>query len=96
MFTNVTVVAGQPKITTVIPQTAVNYSLYGNSVFVVAESPESGGLVVEQRYIQLGDAERDGLVAVREGLEPGEQIVVAGQIKLRSGAAVVINNAPGQ
>ncbi|WP_040481924.1 efflux RND transporter periplasmic adaptor subunit [Luminiphilus syltensis] len=96
MFANVTVIAGEPEETTVVPQTAISYSLYGNSVFVVNEDPESGGLVVERRYVKLSEAERNDYVAVLEGLEVGEQIVVEGQIKLRSGAAVIVNDAPEQ
>ena len=46
-------------------------------------------LVVERRFVKTGER-RDGRVVVLEGLEAGEQVVVAGQLKLDSGAHVAI------
>ena len=33
------------------------------------------------------------LISVTRGLKPGDQVVTAGQMKLRNGAAVVVNNS---
>lgn len=81
----------------VIPRTAVNYSSYGTSVFVVregaAETPERNearGEVV-QRFIETGEARGD-FVAVTKGLEEGEEIATSGLLKLRNGQPVVVNN----
>ncbi|MGB5830494.1 MAG: efflux RND transporter periplasmic adaptor subunit [Thiohalocapsa sp.] len=49
-------------------------------------------LVVQRRQIRTGDVRGDQ-VEVLEGLSAGEQIVSAGQVKLRNGAEVVIADA---
>jgi membrane fusion protein (multidrug efflux system) len=104
MFANVNVIAGAPQKLVTLPRTAVAYSLYGDSVFVVKPSaPETGGaeaapanevavLTVERRVVRTGDA-RENRVAIVEGVEPGETIVSEGQVKLKSGARVRIDPA---
>ena len=90
------VVVVLPGETTVLelPGTAVVYSPYGNSVYVVVEKAAADGtkqLVAEQRFVQTGGSRGD-LVSISKGLKPGEQVVIAGQMKLRNGSAVTINN----
>jgi membrane fusion protein, multidrug efflux system len=101
MFANIAVVAGQPARVVTLPQTAVTYSLYGDSVFVVvpqvdaqAGTTDTGEpkLQVERRFVKLGEA-RGGRVAIAEGVKEGEQVVTAGQLKLRPGAFVRIDNS---
>ena len=46
---------------------------------------------VEQRFVTLG-ATRGDQVAVLSGVKEGDVVVSAGQMKLRNGSAVVINN----
>ena len=78
-----------------LPATAVVYSPYGNSVYVVIEKTGNDGakqLVVEQRFVTTG-ARRGDQVAIMKGLTAGDQVVTAGQMKLRNGAAVTINNS---
>ena len=102
MFANLQVLLPSEQSRIVIPETAITYTLYGNSVLVVKEGqppePEEGTmatetdepyLVVERRFVKTGER-RDGRVVVLEGLEAGEQVVVAGQLKLDSGAHVAI------
>ena len=48
-------------------------------------------LVAQQKFVTTG-ATRGDQVAVLSGLAEGETVVTSGQIKLRSGAAVVVNN----
>jgi membrane fusion protein (multidrug efflux system) len=77
-----------------LPATAVVYSPYGNSVYVVVEKTEGGAkqLVVEQRFVTTG-AKRGDQIAIVKGLTADEQVVTAGQMKLRSGAPVTVNNS---
>lgn len=78
-----------------LPATAVVYSPYGNSVYVVTEKAGTDGakqLVVQQRFVTTG-GKRGDLVSILKGLEAGDQVVTAGQMKLRNGAPVVINNS---
>lgn len=88
MFTRITIDLGQPVNVVTIPETAVSYSLHGNTVYVV-EAGENG-LQVQPRVVVTGDT-RAGKIAVTEGLRGGEQVVTVGQNKLHRGAQVVID-----
>ena len=100
MFTNVTVVAGEPRDVTVVPRTAVSFSLYGDSVYVLTpkgETPTPGSAqaapsiyTATRRFVRTGDV-REGQTAILEGLKSGETVIAEGQIKLQNGASVVIN-----
>ena len=97
MFANVRVRYAAPRERVTVPQTAVSYSLYGDAVFVVSPSKtdkDSDGkpvTVVNRRAVTVGDRRGDE-VAIETGLEAGEMIVTSGQIKLRNGAQVTVNN----
>lgn len=95
MFADVEVLAGAPETVVAIPKPAVSYSLYGDMVYVVRnEGTDDEGnpkLTAHQRFVKLGRANGEW-VAVAEGLEVGEQVITAGQIKLSDGARVKVNN----
>jgi membrane fusion protein (multidrug efflux system) len=91
MFGNVAVLAGAPRIVVAAPRTAVSFSLYGDSVYVVAPDEKAGGdaLRAERRFVRTGET-RGESVSISEGLKPGERIVTEGQIRLQPGARVKI------
>ena len=94
MFASVSIDAGPATSEVTLPQTAITYNPYGNTVFVV-EHGTSGGKprdTVQQRFVKLGDTRGDQ-VAVLSGVAPGDVVVSAGQMKLRNGTAIAINNA---
>ena len=83
----------QNKLIT-LPQSAIVYNPYGNAVYVVeksTEAAEAGSLIARQRFVQLGETRGDQ-VAVLKGVQAGDEVVTSGQLKLRNGAAVAINN----
>lgn len=103
-FAKVGFALGGEREVVVVPQTAVSFNPYGNAVFVVSKVKRQPGekdmqgkeltgdkLIVTQRFIKTG-ATRGDLVAVTEGLKPGEQVVTSGLLKLRNDAEVTINN----
>ncbi|HET7126813.1 MAG TPA: efflux RND transporter periplasmic adaptor subunit [Lysobacter sp.] len=103
-FARVGFALGGERNVVVIPQTAVSFNPYGNAVFVITREKRKEGekdmqgkaltgdkFVVNQRFIKTG-ASRGDLIAVTDGLKPGEQIVTSGLLKLRNGAEVTINN----
>lgn len=95
MFATVAIASGGPQKFLTLPQTAVSYNPYGNTVFVVEESKDKDGKthsIVQQRFVTTGDTRGDQ-VAVLSGVKEGETVVSAGQIKLRSGVPVIINNS---
>jgi membrane fusion protein (multidrug efflux system) len=94
MFVDVQAGVGKGDSVIALPVSAVNYAPYGNSVFVVTEMKDPKGKSyrgVQQQFVKLGSTRGDQ-VAVLSGLEPGTEVVSSGVFKLRSGAAVVVNN----
>ena len=73
----------------VISQTAIRPSERGFLAYVVGE-----GDVAVERVVTLGMRTADGLVEVKDGLAPGERLVIRGAEALRDGAAVRIAEGP--
>jgi membrane fusion protein (multidrug efflux system) len=96
MFAGVEVVLPRQDKFITLPQAAIGYNPYGDSVYIV-ETAGGGGtdqraLTVRQQFVELGDRRGDQ-VAVLKGVKAGDEVVTTGQLKLRNGAAVQINNA---
>jgi membrane fusion protein (multidrug efflux system) len=94
MFVETQVVLGSGAPVVALPASAINYAPYGNSVFIVGQMKGPDGKPydgVRQQFVKLG-ASRGDQVAVVSGVKPGEEVVTSGVFKLRSGAAVVVNN----
>lgn len=125
MFARVDIEVGEPQTRLTLPQTAIAYNPYGETVFVVstaaelakemqqnsqhsneeknsekkadekkpeAQTQEAGNqLVVKQVFVTTG-ARRGDQVAILKGLKAGDQVVTTGQLKLRNGAPVLVNN----
>ncbi|MGK9047518.1 efflux RND transporter periplasmic adaptor subunit [Stutzerimonas chloritidismutans] len=96
MFADLQVLLPTETAQVVVPETAITYTLYGNSVLLVTEGTPPEGvssdepyLVVERRFVTTGER-RDGLTVVLDGLEGGEQVITAGQLKLDSDTHVAI------
>lgn len=85
MFARVDVVLAASEHSLVIPAAAVVYNPYGETVYVVTDN------AAQQRFIKTG-ATRGDLTQVREGLKRGDVIVTSGQVKLRNGSTVQVNN----
>ena len=101
MFVNVDVEIGAAVDYLTLPKTAITYNPYGETVFVL--TPDSAGatdkpapsddsnLVAKQIFVNVGPARGDQ-VAILKGLNSGDQVVTSGQLKLKNGTPVVINN----
>ncbi len=95
MYVTVHVVLGDPTPVLALPVTAINYAPYGDSVFIIEDLKGPGGKTyrgVRQQFVKLGPARGDQ-VAVLDGVKPGQEVVTSGVFKLRTGAAIVVNNA---
>jgi membrane fusion protein (multidrug efflux system) len=97
MFATVMLDTGEPQRQITLPQTALAYNPYGSTVFLVKPSERKDGdgrpvLEAQQVFVTPGPTRGDQ-VAILKGIEPGAQVVTSGQMKLRNGMPVVINNA---
>jgi membrane fusion protein (multidrug efflux system) len=97
MFARVEIQLPTQGTVVTVPQSAVTYSPYGDSVYIVADQPEQAGgaqpvFAVSNSFVVLG-ATRGDQVAIKSGLTAGMTVVTAGQQKLRNGSQVVIDNS---
>jgi membrane fusion protein, multidrug efflux system len=96
MFASTTVVLPDKPAVITVPETAVDYTLYGDSVFLLEEKKGEDGktsLIVTRTFVQTGNR-IDGRAEILKGLKPGDRVVALGQLKLQSGAAVTISTDP--
>ena len=106
MFANAQVDVGEKKHYLTLPQTAITYNPYGSTVFVVQTAQEaaaaakaasapapaaSSGFFVQQAFVTTGETRGDQ-VAILKGLKEGQQVVTSGQVKLKNGSWIVIDN----
>lgn len=95
LFANVYLQLPQQQKVITLPQTAVTYTLYGDSVFVVTKKGKTDAgkpiYIANQRYVKVG-RRKGTVVEIKKGLQAGEVVVESGQIKLQNGSRVTINN----
>jgi len=95
MFTTTTVVLPDKPPVVTVPETAVDYTLYGDSVFLITEKEENGktSLTAVRTFVRTGNRVQ-GRAEILSGLKAGDRVVAVGQLKLQSGAAVTISTDP--
>ena len=94
MFVQASVFVGKSSTVIALPASSISYTPYGDFVYIVDNLTGPDGQTyrgVKQQLIRLGNARGDQ-VAIDDGVKIGEEIVSSGVFKLRSGAAVVVNN----
>ncbi|MDB5987219.1 MAG: efflux transporter periplasmic adaptor subunit [Nevskia sp.] len=121
MFASVDIATGAPERFLTLPQNAITFNPYGETVFLVTTAaklkaeqeakakaegttleappknplglPEPSGdeLVSKQQFVTVG-ATRGDQIVILKGIAAGDQVVTSGQLKLKNGSAVVINN----
>ena len=127
MFAGVNIEVGGKQRYLTLPQTAIIYNPYGETVFVVMKKGDADkkrmidaeknpdqkagppaakdasqakgppplpadALVVQQTFVTTG-ATRGDQVAIVKGLDDGAEVVTSGQIKLKNGAPITIDNS---
>jgi membrane fusion protein, multidrug efflux system len=97
MFVNAAVVLPPQSDVMVVPETAVEYTLYGDSVYVIREDGKDANgnplLKAVRTPIKTG-VRIGGKVVILEGVERGDRVIAAGQVKVQSGARVAISGSP--
>jgi membrane fusion protein, multidrug efflux system len=95
MYATVEVRAGVMQRYLTLPQTVVTYNPYGDTVFVIQENGKGADgrprLIVQQRFVTVGPIRGDQ-VAILTEVKEGDLVVTSGQLKLKNGSEVTINN----
>jgi membrane fusion protein (multidrug efflux system) len=93
MFGHVAVDAGQAAKLITLPQTAIVFNTYGNTVYVIKHGDKDGKPqdTAQQNVVITGESRGDQ-VAITSGVKEGDEVITSGQVKLRNGMGVIINN----
>jgi len=95
MFSTVYVTIGAPQPFLTLPQTAITFNPYGNIIYIVGNdgNDKSGKpiLTVKQNFVTTGNMRGDQ-ITVLKGLKAGDEIVTSGQLKLKNGTQIAVNN----
>ncbi len=98
MFAKVSVDAGTQQQQLTLPQAAIVYNPYGDTVYVVQPSKGKDDKgqplppTVKQTFVTVGDTRGDQ-VAIVKGIDAGTVVVTSGQIKLKNDAPIAIDNS---
>lgn len=96
MYATVTITTGQAQRFITVPRTAISFNAYGATVFRIVDNGEGDQgkikLTAKQAFVTLG-ATRGDQIAVISGINDGDNIVTSGQIKLRNGSPVQVDNS---
>jgi len=98
MFAKLTVDVGQQRKQLTLPQAAIVYNPYGNTVYVVQpsqgkdEQGKPNAPTVKQAFVTTGDTRGDQ-VAILKGIAPGTEVVTSGQMKLKNDATITVDNS---
>ena len=96
MFANVNIKLGDQVKLLTLPQTAVTYNPYGSTVFIAKPTGKKDkqgnpALEAQQVFVTTGTTRGDQ-VSILKGVEEGATVVTSGQLKLKNGTPLIINN----
>ncbi|RDI42845.1 efflux RND transporter periplasmic adaptor subunit [Aquicella lusitana] len=95
MFSNVEIITDKSKPYLTVPQTAISFNPYGDIVYVVKEKKDKDGktvLTANQVFVTTGESRGDQIMVLK-GIKEGDIIVTSGQLKLKNGSYIAINNS---
>src|ERR1700691_644770 len=96
MYATVDISTGAPQNYITLPQTAITYNPYGDTVYVVDTKGGQDGakpqMTARQTFVTVGPTRGDQVVVLK-GVNEGETVVTAGQLKLHNGSTVLIDNS---
>lgn len=99
MFASIQVKEPSTSSVITLPSTAISYSLYGNSVFVVQKDPSGKKdennqdiLSVKRVFVTTGE-QQGNYTVITHGIDAGQLVASSGELKLQSGTRVKIDNS---
>ena len=97
MFASVAIQVGEEKNYMTLPQSAITFNPYGETVFVVKYSGKKDDKGKDEKpsaqsiFVTTG-AKRGDQIAVLSGVKEGDEIVTSGQLKIKNGTPLIIDN----
>ncbi|MGH3410399.1 MAG: efflux RND transporter periplasmic adaptor subunit [Streptosporangiaceae bacterium] len=96
MFGEALLLVGKPRSVLVVPSVAITYNTFGDYVYVIERKAGKSGapLAIAVATPVRAGAARGSMTEILSGLQAGQRVVTAGQVKLRSGMPVTIHDVP--
>jgi membrane fusion protein (multidrug efflux system) len=96
MFVRVQLLLGGTQRYITLPQTAISYNPYGATVFLAKPSEQKDARgrpvpVAQQVFVTIGPTRGDQ-VAIVKGIDAGATVVTSGQLKLKNGTPLIVDN----
>lgn len=95
MFVSVDLKISEPQKYLTVPQTAITFNSFGDMVYLVKSSEKDKtkkeNLIASQVFVKVGETRGDQ-VAILEGLQEGDRVITSGQLKIKNGTKIIINN----
>ena len=97
MFASVAIQIGEEKPYLTLPQTAITFNPYGETVFIVKYSGKKDNKGKDEKptaqsvFVKTG-AKRGDQIAVLSGIKEGDEVVTSGQLKIKNGTPLIIDN----
>lgn len=97
MFAHVEIDIANPVTYITVPQSAISYNPYGDIAYIVIDEGKKDEnkkpiLKVKQVFVTVGDSRGDQ-IAILKGLKKGDEVVTSGQLKLKNGSPIEIDNS---
>jgi membrane fusion protein (multidrug efflux system) len=96
MYATIDISTGAPQNYVTLPQTAITYSPYGDTVYIIDQKGQDANgkapMVAQQNFVTTGSTRGDQ-VAIVKGVKEGDMVITSGQIKLHNGSTVLIDNS---
>ncbi|OGV31779.1 MAG: efflux transporter periplasmic adaptor subunit [Legionellales bacterium RIFCSPHIGHO2_12_FULL_35_11] len=99
MFAEINIIKPPKNKVLIVPKTAISFTMYGDSVFVVEKDPNfkkgkkgKDIFLVKRVFVTTGD-DQGNYIIIKKGLEKGQTIVSSGELKLQDNTRVTINNS---
>lgn len=96
MFASVEVDVGKPERYLTLPQTAISFNPYGDIIYTIQQQGKDQKnqpiLIAKQVFVITGETRGDQ-ITILKGAKEGDTVVTSGQLKLRNGTQVAINNS---
>lgn len=98
MFANVAVQVGSEQTYLTLPQAAVTFNPYGETVFVVKPSDKKNEkgepeMPTAQSIFVTTGGRRGDQIAVLTGIKDGDEVITSGQLKIKNGTSLIIDNS---
>lgn len=98
MFANVALQVGSEESFLTLPQAAITFNPYGETVFLVIpstkkdEKGQAGKPTAQSVFVTTG-ARRGDQISILTGIKEGDEVVTSGQLKLKNGTELIIDNS---